>query len=201
MGLKVVWPPRCGVRHSRLFILNYWQEKQTSHVPQICFAPNSGRKLLVTAATDFFLFRTSLKMTQSKDPEGDVAEAATESGWIKQASNAATTLAAEQQISSRSILQHISSMNTHASDLPVPGWGCWPLIKRTLIWCLHVCMSGDNYRRTRQIMSRVPAMQKSHKQATMTAALDSTWARAEGPGQSQQTMNIYFPPCVCPLDV
>lgn len=33
---------------------------------------------------------------------------------------------------------------------------------------------------------------------TVTATLDSTCAWAEGPGQSQQTMNIYLPPCVSP---
>lgn len=46
-----------------------------TYVPQICFAPNSSRKLLVTAATDFFLLKTcSLKMTQSRNLEGDMVE-------------------------------------------------------------------------------------------------------------------------------
>lgn len=34
-------------------------------------------------------------MTQKRNPEGDVAEAVTESGWIQPASDAASTLAAE----------------------------------------------------------------------------------------------------------
>lgn len=86
-----------------------------TYVPQICFAPNSSRKLLVTAATDFFLFKTSsLTMTQSRNLEGDMAEAVSRV-WLNKTRCSlftATTPTAEGQVSSRSQLQHISSLST-----------------------------------------------------------------------------------------
>lgn len=62
--------------------------KQTSHVPQICFATNSSRKFFGTASTDSFWEKknSSLKMTHNKKLEGDMAEMVSEPGWIKYAS-------------------------------------------------------------------------------------------------------------------
>lgn len=161
--------------------------------PQICFATNSSRKLFVKP--DSFRGKKKKKTEFIKDDPKQKAWGSR--GWNGvRAWLSKICFLPPEKVCARSQLQRISSPSAHSSDLLVPERGCCPLIKATLSWCLCVCMSGDNYRRTRQITSRAPAMQKSHKQATMTAALDSTCAWAEGPGQSQQTMNIYFPPCV-----
>lgn len=72
MGLKAIRQQKWGLTYSSLFIPSYWQEKQTSHVPQIYFATNSSRKLFLTAATNSLWKKlSSLKTTQNKKLEGD----------------------------------------------------------------------------------------------------------------------------------
>lgn len=165
--------------------------KSTSHIPQICFALNSSRK--TSHATQF-----TPKRRQREDISRGETRLKTESGtvWMQPAS-----LCLLLQL----LLQKRKSAEGRNYSLS-PLWAVIHPIRLcqredavhllNRLW-FGVGMSTDNYCRTRRIMSRAPAMPQSHKQATMAAAPNSTWARAKGAGRSQQTMNIYFPPCVC----
>lgn len=190
MGLKAVWPPQWEVRYNYVFSHSgYWQEKQTPHVPKTV----AGNSLLQLPPTPKRRKNSSLMMTHKKKLEGDMAQMVSASGWIKYAAVRCRGSDPGRAAHNYTTIRHWS---TYSSNLPEPGRGRCPLIKATLNWCLCVCMSGDNYRRTRQIMSWAPAMHKSHKQGAIDSGSRLNLRLSRGTG-AKSTNNEYLSPALC----
>lgn len=94
----------------------------------------------------------------------------------------------------RSQLRQTTSFRSHSSDRAAREEDVAHLLSQ----CRSVSLSCEIITGEQGgLCSGAPAMQKSHKQVTMTAALDSTCARAEGAeGQNQQW--IFISRSACP---